>query len=186
MTAIVSKRTIFTAAFGTVCAFLTLVVLATVADAAVHHGKRGRETVVSGEIDLASMKRARGQNSVIRITQSPGGSGAGAMELARASGVVVDGTCNSACAWAFVTNPRACFTANASFGFHAAHDPGTGRHMGAATDYWLGQVNGALRSRLDGLRSTSKLITVNANEMARYYRDRACAGNSRVAQARVR
>jgi hypothetical protein len=103
------------------------------------------------------------------------------MELGRASGVVIDGTCNSACAWAFVSNPRACYTSRASFGFHAAHDPGTGRRMGQATDYWLSQVHGALRNRLDGLRSTSSLITVSAAEMNRYLGDRACGGGSRVA-----
>ena len=172
MTATVSKSYIFAARLiGTVFLFATLVLSISGAHAAVH-SKRG-PNVMSGELNLDKVQRARRDGGVIRLTSSPGGTGAAAMELARAR-VVVDGPCNSACAWSFVANERACFTRNASFGFHAAHDPGTGRRMAAATDHWMGQVRSSLRGKLSGLYSSSNLITLSAGQMAQYYGDRAC------------
>jgi hypothetical protein len=141
---------------------------------------------ISGELSLASVQRAMRTNGAIRVSGSPGGVGAAAKELARAPHLVIDGTCNSACAWAFVTNERACFTHRASFGFHGAHDPGTGGQMTAATDYWLNQVRGSLRGRLEPLRHSSHLITLNAAQMMQHYGDRACGpsnGRSRVARS---
>ena len=109
----------------------------------------------------------------MRITYSPGGTGAAALALARAK-VVIDGQCNSACAWSFVKNENACFTSRASFGFHAAHDPGSGRRMNAATTYWLSTVRGSLRGRLTPLLETSSLITLSAQQMRAHYGDRVC------------
>jgi hypothetical protein len=100
------------------------------------------------------------------------------MVLGRARGLVIDGPCNSACAWAFVQNENACFTARASFGFHAAHDPGTGRRLAAATGYWLGTVGPELRTRLAGLRTSSSVIRVSAKEMRRYYGERVCGART--------
>ena len=98
-----------------------------------------------GMLNYDTFKRAQAQGVGIRITQSPGGTGAAAMVLGRAKGLVIDGKCQSACAWAFVQNKSACFTSRAVFDFHAAHDPGTGRRLTAATDYWLSTVGPALR-----------------------------------------
>ena len=135
-----------------------------------------------GELNYEAFKRAADKGASIRITQSPGGTGAAAMMLGRTKGLVIDGRCQSACAWAFVQNEGACFTKRASFDFHAAHDPGTGRRLQAATDYWLSTVGPELRARLSGLRSSSSLIRVSAKEMARYYGARQCAGDGRRAE----
>ncbi|MGQ0456076.1 MAG: hypothetical protein ACT4OU_03320 [Hyphomicrobium sp.] len=111
---------------------------------------------------------------IVRVHFSPGGSGASAMALGRVHRLVIDGSCNSACAWAFIQNPKACFTSKASFGFHAAHDPGTGRRMPEATKYWLAKVRPSLRQRLSRLRNTSSLIRVSAAEMRKFYGDQVC------------
>jgi hypothetical protein len=147
------------------------------------HGAPERSVEFQGELNYEAFKRASDKGVAIRITQSPGGTGAAAMVLGRAKGLVIDGPCNSACAWAFVQNESACFTQRASFGFHAAHDPGTGRRLTAATDYWLGTVGPALRSRLAGLRASSSVIRVGAKEMSRYYGGRLCGANGQRADA---
>jgi hypothetical protein len=125
---------------------------------------------------MQAFQTAVAQDREIRITYSPGGSGAAAMALAGAKAVVIDGECASACAWAFVIAEHACFTDKAVFKFHAAHDPGTGRRIPTVTDYWLGNVTASLRGHLEGLRTSSKLITVTANAMKHHYADRACGG----------
>jgi hypothetical protein len=130
--------------------------------------------VFSGELSMHAFQTAVAQDREIRITYSQGGSGAAAMALAGAKAVVIDGECVSACAWAFVIAEHACFTDKAVFKFHAAHDPGTGRRILTVTDYWLGMVTTSLRGHLDGLRSSSKLITVTADAMKHHYADRAC------------
>ena len=140
---------------------------------------RAIETVIRGELTLGMAQRARQNGGVIRVTNSPGGTGAAAMELAHAR-VIIDGPCNSACAWSFVTNQNACFTRKASFGFLAAHDPGTGRRMDAATGYWLDQTRDSLRRQLGDLTSSSRVIKLNSVEMARHYGDRACSRNAAV------
>jgi hypothetical protein len=127
-----------------------------------------------GELSYEAFEAATARNTAIRIKRSPGGTGAAAMMLGRVNGLVIDGRCDSACAWAFVRNPTACFTRRASFGFHAAHDPGTGRRMPTATTYWLGTVRPPLRARLDGLRTSSRVIHLGFNDMRRYYADRVC------------
>lgn len=73
------------------------------------------------------------------ITCNLGGSGAAALEMARQP-QRIDGPCLSACAWAFLANPRACFTHRAVFWFHAWRDPGTGARMPAAERVWLDRV----------------------------------------------
>jgi len=144
-------------------------------------GAFGASVEFQGELNYDAFKRASDKGVGIRITQSPGGTGAAAMVLGRAKGLVIDGRCQSACAWAFVQNQSACFTKRASFDFHAAHDPGTGRRLTAATDYWLSTVGPELRARLSGLRTSSNLIRVSAREMARYYGSRQCgAGGPRA------
>ena len=158
---------------GLVFLFVTVLMSTTCAEAAVHAAKRSREIVVSGELSLEMAQRARQSGGVIRVTGSPGGSGAAAVELAR-SRVIIDGPCNSACAWSFISNQQACFTQRASFGFHAAHDPGTHRRMDAATDYWLAQTRVSLRGQLGGLKTSSRLIIFTAGHMAQHYGDRAC------------
>lgn len=133
-----------------------------------------------GQLSYETFQRAARRNETVRVTYSPGGTGAAALALARVSNVVIDGACNSACAWAFVRNPGACFTKRASFGFHAAHDPGTGRRLNAATQYWLASVRGSLRGRLDVLLTSSRLVRVSAHEMRQYYGDRACGAAPRT------
>jgi hypothetical protein len=143
-------------------------------------GAFGASVEFKGELNYDAFRRAADKGDAIRITQSPGGTGAAAMVLGRAKGLVIDGRCQSACAWAFVQNQNACFTKRASFDFHAAHDPGTGRRLTAATDYWLSTVGPALRARLSGLRTSSNLIRVSAREMAGYYGSRQCGDGRRA------
>ncbi len=145
-------------------------------------GASGKSLEFKGELNYDAFKRASDKGVGIRITQSPGGTGAAAMVLGRAKGLVIDGRCQSACAWAFVQNQSACFTKRASFDFHAAHDPGTGRRLTAATDYWLSTVGPELRARLSGLRTSSSLIRVSAREMAGYYGNRQCGADGRRAE----
>jgi len=140
-------------------------------------GASGGSIEFQGELNYEAFKRASAKGVAIRITNSPGGTGAAAMVLGRAKGLVIDGRCQSACAWAFVQNQSACFTSRASFDFHAAHDPGTGRRLTAATDYWLSTVGPELRSRLSSLRTSSSLVRISAKEMARYYGGRACGAS---------
>lgn len=132
--------------------------------------------IFSGELSAQAFQTAIALGREIRITYSPGGSGAAAMALAGAKAVVIDGECASACAWAFIIAEHACFTDKAVFKFHAAHDPGTGRRMLAVTDYWLSTVTTSLRGYLEGLRTSSKLVTVTANSMKAHYADKACDG----------
>jgi hypothetical protein len=148
-------------------------------------GAFGASVEFQGELNYDAFKRAADKGVGIRITQSPGGTGAAAMVLGRAKGLVIDGRCQSACAWAFVQNQSACFTKRASFDFHAAHDPGTGRRLTAATDYWLSTVGPELRARLSGLRTSSNLIRVSAREMAGYYGSRQCGAGGRRAEITV-
>lgn len=134
----------------------------------------------NGELNYAAFRSAASRGQTVTIRYSPGGTGAAALALARVSKVVVDGPCNSACAWSFVRNANACFTPRARFGFHAAHDPGTGRRLNAATSYWLQGVRPSLKGKLGALLSTSSLIKVSASEMRRHYGDRACGSEQRT------
>ena len=63
-------------------------------------GALGASVEFKGELNYDAFKRASDKGVGIRITQSPGGTGAAAMVLGRAKGLVIDGVCNSACAWA--------------------------------------------------------------------------------------
>lgn len=134
----------------------------------------------SGELNYAAFRAAAERGTAVTIKYSPGGTGASALALARIPNVVIDGRCNSACAWSFVRNANACFTARASFGFHAAHDPGTGRRLNAATGYWLQHVRPSLRGKLHALLGTSSLIRVSASQMRRHYGDRVCGAAPRT------
>ena len=157
-----------------------LVVLGTMSGATQSVAAGGRGVEFSGQLNYDTFQRAAAQNKSVRISYSPGGTGAAALALARVNKVIVDGQCNSACAWSFVRNAGACFTPRASFGFHAAHDPGTGRRINAATGYWLSTVRASLRPRLEGLLSSSSLIRVSASEMRRYYGDRVCGAEPKA------
>lgn len=141
---------------------------------------QSRDITFNGELNYAAFRSAASRGETVTIRYSPGGTGAAALALARISKVVVDGACNSACAWSFVRNGNACFTPRASFGFHAAHDPGTGRRLNAATSYWLQNVRASLKGKLNALLSTSSLIKVSAAEMRRHYGDRVCGAEPRT------
>ena len=132
-----------------------------------------------GKIDYQTFEAAAAQGASVRIKQSPGGTGAAAMMLARVPHLVIDGTCNSACAWAFIRSEVSCFTPRAVFGFHGAHDPGTGKRLPAATNYWLDTVRPTLRVRLSRLKTSSAVIRVSARQMLTYYRDRACTHSAK-------
>jgi hypothetical protein len=125
--------------------------------------------VVDGELsaDLPNDGRR------VRIKSTPGGSGASAVALARHS-VIIDGPCNSACAWSFVSNERACFTTRASFGFHIASDPGTGRPMPAVTNMWLDQTRGELAEALRVKFKSSSYVQMSGRQVAVHYPERAC------------
>jgi hypothetical protein len=132
------------------------------------------QTVVRGELITAMILLDVDAKRGIRVVSSPGGTGAAAMVLALVHPLIIDGVCNSSCAWAFVTNQRACFTPRAVFGFHTSHDPGTGQRMPSATSYWLDHVRPGLAARLSGLQSSSTVIRISAAEMGQTYGDRAC------------
>jgi hypothetical protein len=136
-----------------------------------------------GELKYETFDAAAANDKKVRIKRSPGGTGAAAMALARVKRLVIDGRCDSACAWAFARNPNACFTARASFGFHGAHDPGTGRRMPVATKYWLGTVRAPLRGRLEVLVTSDRVIRLSSTEMRRYYADRVCGARTSVIAA---
>ena len=142
--------------------------------AAVQAAHIPQPVVFSGELDSHAFEVAALAHREVRIAYSPGGSGAAALALAQVEDVVIDGECRSACAWAFIASANVCFTSRASFAFHAAHDPGTGRRIPVATGYWLAQVRPSLQPRLEGLKSSSKLIEVGAKEMSKHYADRTC------------
>lgn len=144
---------------------------------------KSRTNNYTGELNYATFRKAAARNESVTIRYSPGGTGASAMALARVRNVVIDGTCNSACAWSFVKNANACFTPRASFGFHAAHDPGTGRRMNAATSYWLQSVRPSLRGRLQPLLSSSSVIRVTAADMRRHYGERSCDARKNMVEA---
>jgi hypothetical protein len=131
------------------------------------------ELSVRGELNYEILRRHAAVGTTIRIKSSPGGTGAAAMQLARMA-LIVDGPCNSACAWAFVHNERACFTSRAIFGFHALSDPGTGLLMPVATNYWLSNVRASLRPQLEVLLSSQRLVYVSAKTMTAHYGDRRC------------
>lgn len=133
-----------------------------------------------GELNGDVFDEASRNDREVVIKSSRGGSGASALALTRVKAVVIDGECLSACAWAFVNSPTACFTNRASFGFHASSDPGTGRRMPAATAYWLDTVRPALRPVLTSLGSSASVIYVNARQMKQYYGDRACDASSQT------
>lgn len=139
-----------------------------------------RDISFNGELSYTAFRAAASRGQTVTIRYSPGGTGAAALALARVSKVVVDGACNSACAWSFVRNANACFTPRARFGFHAAHDPGTGRRLNAATSYWLQGVRPSLKGKLGALLGTSSLIKVSAAEMRRHYGDRVCGAEPRT------
>jgi hypothetical protein len=133
-----------------------------------------QEIEIRGQLDYAALRQAEDRRQTVRVKYSPGGTGSSALALSRVSDLIIDGRCNSACAWAFVRNENACFTKQASFGFHASHDPGTGRRLNVATRYWLDFARPSLRARLANLLKNSRLIVLSAHGMRRYYGDRAC------------
>lgn len=167
-------------ALGTIVLALGVVALPVEAPA------QSRDISFNGELNYAAFRSAASRGQAVTIRYSPGGTGAAALALARVSKVVVDGPCNSACAWSFVRNANACFTPRARFGFHAAHDPGTGRRLNAATSFWLEGVRPSLKGKLAGLLSTSSLIKVSAAEMRRHYGDRVCGAEPRAEVASLR
>lgn len=139
------------------------------------------QTVLKGELITAMILLDVDAKRGIRVVSSPGGTGAAAMALALVHPLIIDGVCNSSCAWAFVANEAACFTPRALFGFHAAHDPGTGKRMTIATAYWLDRVRPALATRLSLLQSSSTVIKISAVERAQIYPDRVC-GQAMIAR----
>jgi hypothetical protein len=141
------------------------------------------ELVFNGELNRSAFEKAAHNDRVVRIESSPGGTGSAAFALADIKHLIIDGPCQSACAWAFVLNENACFTQRAVFSFHAAHDPGTGRRIAAATNYWLALVAPSLRPVLDELKTSSAMIEVTANAMKRHYADRSCGAHNRKLKA---
>jgi hypothetical protein len=102
-----------------------------------------------------------------------GGTGAEAMQAAREP-MRVDGKCYSACAWAFLANPKSCFTSTAEFKFHGWRDPGTNRLMPKATEYWLTRVPAKLRpvAQRDWTGPTLKRVT--SRQMEKLLPERMC------------
>jgi hypothetical protein len=100
-----------------------------------------------------------------------GGTGAEAMQAAREP-MRVDGKCYSACAWSWASNPQACFTDLALFGFHGFRDPATDEQMPKATAYWMERVPPKLRQRLQGVGA--QMIYIGSSEMAALFPERKC------------
>ena len=134
----------------------------------------GGTVTVRGELKTSVFDDALVHDREVIIESSPGGSGAAAVALARVRAVVIDGPCQSACAWAFVLSEHACFTQRAAFGFHASHDPGTGRRMPDATRYWLALARPSLRHEIEKIETSSKVVPVGIAGMRRHYGDREC------------
>jgi hypothetical protein len=129
----------------------------------------------NGELDYATFERAAAQGRGVRVKSSPGGTGAAATALAKVDDVIIDGDCDSACAWAFIESKTACFTDDASFGFHAAYDPASNRMLPGATSYWLAKGRANLRARIEAIKSPDSIVRIEAAEMKRYYPERACS-----------
>ena len=142
---------------------------------ALPHAPTGGTVTVSGELKTSVFQDALAHDRRIIVKSSPGGTGASAIPLSRVSSVVIDGPCLSACAWAFVLSEHACFTRRAAFGFHASHDPGTGRRMPEVTRYWLAITRPALRSAIQKIETSSRVVPVGLSMMRQYYGDRECA-----------
>ena len=141
----------------------------------------GGTVTVSGELKTSVFQDALAHDRRIIVKSSPGGSGASALALARVKSVVIDGPCLSACAWAFVLSEHACFTRRAAFGFHASHDPGTGRRMPEVTRYWLALARPLLRPEIANIETSSKVVPVGLAMMRKHYGDRECRGVGRRA-----
>lgn len=109
----------------------------------------------------------------IVIRNSSGGSMAGAHALV-GHRVIVDGPCFSACAWSFAANPKACFTPNASLGFHTLTDA-RGVPMLAATRGQLAHLPGGLQKRVGAVASGQvHAVWIDASTIRAYYPHRAC------------
>ena len=139
------------------------------------HAPTGGTVTVSGELKTSVFQDALAHDRWIIVKSSPGGSGASALALSRVKSVVIDGPCVSACAWAFVLSEHACFTRRAAFGFHAAHDPGTGRPMREVTRYWLAITRPGLRPAIQKIETSRRVVPVGLSMMRQSYGDRECA-----------
>ena len=135
----------------------------------------GGTVTVRGELKTSVFDDAVAHDREVIIKSSLGGSGAAAFALSRVRAVVIDGPCQSACAWAFVASQHACFTQRAAFGFHASHDPGTGQRMPDATRYWLALTRPSFRHEIEKIERSSKVVQVGLGAMKRYYGDRECS-----------
>lgn len=145
----------------------------------------GQEREFSGVLNYDQLSKHAARGEAVRVRYSPGGTGAAAMQMATIKKLVIDGPCHSACAWAFIQNNNACFTRRAVFGFHGAADPGTGRPMLAATNYWLSHVRASLRERISGVTESLRLVYVSASELARHYPERVCGDGGTQNAART-
>ena len=145
----------------------------------------GGTVTVSGELKTSVFDDALAHDRRIIVMSSPGGTGASALALSRVKSVVIDGPCLSACAWAFVLSEHACFTRRAAFGFHASHDPGTGRRMLKVTRYWLALARPSLRPEIANIETSSKVIPVGLAMMRKHYGDRECHGVGRLGSRRT-
>ena len=88
--------------------------------------------------------------------------------------VVIDGRCDSACAWAFVMNRNACFTMRATFGFHRASYAKSGE---PAREYTLAlwhNLPASLRPVAADVLRSDELVRVGAWEMWHHYPGRVC------------
>jgi len=176
--ALAAVRDVITPGLGLAVAFIGFGVVSANMIASAESQTKSRTFI--GELSSSAFETAAENNQEVVIRYSPGGSGASAMALSKVRAVVIDGKCLSACAWAFVSSETACFTKRASFGFHAAYDPGTGQAMPAATTYWLETVRPSLRPQLAALQTSPGIITISASEMRRHYADRACDATTRT------
>lgn len=141
--------------------------------AATASADAARFSTFDGNMTFSRAEALRKSRNPIVVRNNNGGSMAAASRLV-GSRVVIDGSCYSACAWSFVRNPKACYTQNASFGFHGAHDPTFGTPIPKATALLLGQTKSSLRHRIGGVAHSSGAVWVSAAEMRRLYPERAC------------
>ena len=139
----------------------------------------GRSYVTfSGYMGHAQVSRLYGRRIIVRGTS--GGRLGAAHVFRRAPGLIIDGRCDSACALGFVMNPRACFTARASFGFHGVAR--NGALSRTSTAWAVGKIRSSLRRRVASTMYAGGIARISSREMARYYPDRRCAGRKKSAR----
>ena len=146
-----------------------------------------RELVLdNGGMD-AALVAALQPGLAVKIRHTSGGSLHALLALRRHD-VIIDGHCVSACVWLLVSSPRACFSKQTHFFFHAWHleivlpfqshqlrDIFTFmRHDKSQTQTYINATREPIRSEITELLQTSESIYVPTELFVEAYPDRIC------------